>query len=161
MTAGSPVRKLSGNGLALLLASALLIPSVFLFCAVHKPADQSPVVLATGLAVRVDAVYSVKLLRSVSYDASVPVSLVQEQAEQNTPAVAQNVQQQLWEEISVYNDRYDGLSASWGDDIVSNLFSNTGQLLAKFLNEMPLQAALILSGFLCLWTAGPVIVSKL
>ncbi len=88
-------------------------------------------------------------------------NLVMQQAEQNTPSVAQNVQQQLWPDFGAYNDNYDGLSASYGDDIVSNLLSNIGQLIWKTIFEMPIQVGITLSLFLCLWFAPQVVLAKL
>jgi len=62
-------------------------------------------------------------------------NLVTEQAEQNAQAVAQNVEQQLWPDYSQYNDVYQGESAFWSDDIISNFFANIGQLLGKWLSQ--------------------------
>jgi hypothetical protein len=62
-------------------------------------------------------------------------NLVTEQAEQNAQAVAQNVEQQLWPDFSPYNDVYQGESAFWSDDIISNFFANIGQLLGKWLSQ--------------------------
>jgi hypothetical protein len=185
MTAGFPVRSLSGNCLALILASAFLVPSVLLFCAVHKAADKRPTVLATGLVIVCKladdlippgtvssgdpnagnlspcAVMTQNTVPNPYYSAKGCTNLVQQQAEQNTPAVAQNVEQQLWPDFGAYNDTYDGLSAFGGDDIISCLLSNFGEYVARIFQEMPLQACLTLSGFLLLWTAGPVVLSKL
>lgn len=62
-------------------------------------------------------------------------NLVTEQAEQNAQAVAQNVEQQLWPDFNQYNDVYQGESAFWSDDIISNFFANIGQLLGKWIGQ--------------------------
>ena len=62
-------------------------------------------------------------------DATEMTTLVQQQAEQNTQSVAQNVESKLWPEFGSYNETYEGLSAFWGDDIISNFFANIGQLI--------------------------------
>lgn len=43
------------------------------------------------------------------YDSPGQASLVQQQAEQDIPAVAQNVEQKLWPDFGAYNDTYEGL----------------------------------------------------
>lgn len=150
MTAGIPVRAHSGNCLALASAAIFLVPSVVLFCAMHTPA-------AERQAVQLAPSYSACVLRLASYDGS----LVQQQAEHNTPAVAQNIQQQIWPDFGAYNDEYDPLSAFWSDDPLSNFCNILPALLFKYAVAMPLQLAFIASGFLCLWMAGPVVLSKL
>jgi hypothetical protein len=162
MTLGSPLRALSGNCLALALASALLIPSIILFCAVHKAAVNplhAGIMIVHVCAVK-DTVREDAHTSKSSCDATY-TSLVQEQAEQNALAVAQNVEQQLWPDFGAYNDTYDGMAAFWGEDIVSNLCSNIGQLMWKWCDEMPMEAGLIVCTFLILWIAPPVILSKL
>ncbi len=62
-------------------------------------------------------------------------NLVTEQAEQNTEAVAQNIEQQLSPEYGAYNDTYQGLSVFWADDIISCFFGNIGQLLGKWISQ--------------------------
>ena len=93
------------------------------------------------------------------YNANSYTNLVQQQAEQNTTAVAQNVEQQLWPDFGAYNDTYDGLSAFWGDDIISNLFSNIGQLIGKWLSEFingwVADAVQFLTGFLRVFVLTP------
>lgn len=88
---------------------------------------------ATVEAVNDSSVQEEKLEKT----ADVPgwTNLVTEQAEQNTEAVAQNVEQQLWPDYSQYNDVYQGESAFWSDDIISNCFHNIGQLLGKWLSQ--------------------------
>ncbi|MBU6450698.1 MAG: hypothetical protein KGS72_02890 [Cyanobacteria bacterium REEB67] len=93
------------------------------------------------------------------YNANQYTNLVQQQAEQNTTAVAQNVEQQLWPDFGAYNDTYDGLSAFWGDDIISNLFSNIGQLIGKWLSEFingwVADSVQFLTGFLRVFVLNP------
>ena len=93
------------------------------------------------------------------YNANQYTNLVQQQAEQNTKAVAQNVEQQLWPDFGAYNDTYDGLSAFWGDDIISNLFSNIGQLIGKWLSEFingwVADSVQFLTGFLRVFVLNP------
>jgi len=45
------------------------------------------------------------------------INLVTEQAEQNSEAVAQNVEQQLWPDFGAYNETYGGLQAYWGEPV--------------------------------------------
>jgi hypothetical protein len=66
---------------------------------------------------------------------SAATNLVTQQAEQNTEAVAQNIEQQFWPEFGAYNDSYPGLSAFWADDIISNFFANIGQLVEKWIGD--------------------------
>lgn len=53
------------------------------------------------------------------------VNLVTEQADQNSEAVAQIVEQQLWPDFGDYYESYGGLQVYWGDDSSdpSNIFS--------------------------------------
>jgi hypothetical protein len=64
-------------------------------------------------------------------------TLVQQQAEQDTKAVAQEVSEQLIStgETGDYNETYLGLKAFYSDDVVSNLFANIGQLLGRWMTE--------------------------
>lgn len=62
-------------------------------------------------------------------------NLVTQQAEQNSEAVAQNIEQQFWPEFGAYDDTYEGLSSFGGDDIISNFFANIGQLVAKWIGD--------------------------
>jgi len=93
------------------------------------------------------------------YDAPGQTTLVQQQAEQNTEAVAQNVEQQLWPDFGAYNETYQGLSAFWGDDIISNFFANIGQLIGKWLSEFingwVADAVQFLTGFLRIFVLNP------
>ncbi len=65
----------------------------------------------------------------------VATNLVTQQAEQNSEAVAQNIEQQFWPEFGAYNDTYEGLSSFGGDDIVSNFFAYIWQLVAKWIGD--------------------------
>jgi hypothetical protein len=47
------------------------------------------------------------------------VNLVTEQAEQNSEAVAQNVEQQLWPDLGAYSETYQGLSAFGRESFIS------------------------------------------
>ncbi|MFA6555175.1 MAG: hypothetical protein WCT03_02040, partial [Candidatus Obscuribacterales bacterium] len=93
------------------------------------------------------------------YDAPGQTNLVTQQAEQNTEAVAQNVEQQLWPDFGAYNETYQGLSAFWGDDIISNFFANIGQLIGKWLSEFingwVADAVQFLTGFLRIFVLNP------
>ncbi|MBA4078326.1 MAG: hypothetical protein C0508_25080 [Cyanobacteria bacterium PR.023] len=46
------------------------------------------------------------------------VNLVTEQAEQNTEAVAQNVEQQLWPDFGSYSETYQGTNCYWSDPVI-------------------------------------------
>jgi len=93
------------------------------------------------------------------YDAPGQTTLVREQAEQNTTQVAQSVEQKLWPAFGSYNDVYQGLSAFWGDDIISNFFANIGQLIGKWLSEFIngwiADAVQFLTGFLRIFVLNP------
>ncbi len=93
------------------------------------------------------------------YDSPGQASLVQQQAEQDIPAVAQNVEQKLWPDFGAYNQTYEGLAAFWGDDIISNFFANIGQLigkwLAEFINGWVADAVQFLTGFLRIFVLNP------
>ena len=92
-------------------------------------------------------------------DATEMTTLVQQQAEQNTKNVAQNVESKLWPEFGSYNETYEGLSAFWGDDIISNFFANIGQLIGKWLSELingwVADAVQMLTGFLRIFVLNP------
>ncbi|MBA4078626.1 MAG: hypothetical protein C0508_26600, partial [Cyanobacteria bacterium PR.023] len=62
-------------------------------------------------------------------------NLVTQQGEQNSEAVAQNIEQQFWPEFGAYNEADDGLTAFWSDDIISNFFANIGQLVEKWIGD--------------------------
>lgn len=93
------------------------------------------------------------------YDSAGQTTLVQEQAEQSTDAVAQNVEAKLWPAFGSYNETYEGLAAFWGDDIISNLFANIGQLIGKWLSEFidgwVSDAVQFLTGFLRIFVLNP------
>ncbi len=46
------------------------------------------------------------------------INLVTEQAEQNSEAVAQNVEQQLWPDFSSYNETYQGTHCFWSEPVI-------------------------------------------
>ncbi|MBS1990195.1 MAG: hypothetical protein JSS83_06725 [Cyanobacteria bacterium SZAS LIN-3] len=73
-------------------------------------------------------------------------TLVQQQAEQNTVAVAQTVEQQLWPDFGFSNETYDDLAASTGDDIVSNLFNNLSCFVVDFVSVGFVPLLLFISG---------------
>ncbi|MBS1995565.1 MAG: hypothetical protein JSS86_04610 [Cyanobacteria bacterium SZAS LIN-2] len=77
-------------------------------------------------------------------------TLVQQQAEQNTVAVAQTVEQQLWPDFADSNENYDHLSAFYSDDIVSNLFNNLYFLVSAFIADGFWSVLLTISGVFAL-----------
>lgn len=93
------------------------------------------------------------------YDQPGQTTLVREQAEQNTDAVAQNVEAKLWPAFGSYNETYEGLAAFWGDDIISNFFANIGQIIGKWLSEFingwVADAVQFLTGFLRIFVLNP------
>lgn len=93
------------------------------------------------------------------YDQPGQTTLVREQAEQNTDAVAQNVEAKLWPAFGSYNETYEGLAAFWGDDIISNFFANIGQVIGKWLSEFingwVADAVQFLTGFLRIFVLNP------
>ena len=66
---------------------------------------------------------------------SLATNLVTQQGEQNSEAVAQNIEQQFWPEFGAYNETDDGLTAFWSDDIIANFFANIGQLVGKWIGD--------------------------
>ena len=71
-------------------------------------------------------------------------NLVTEQAEQNTEAVAQTFEHQLWPDFCQYSEcfhhddpygNYDGLGAFVGDDIISNFFANIAMLFWMWFRD--------------------------
>jgi hypothetical protein len=149
----SPVKNLAGNHFAVIVATMLLIPSLMLFWFIHA-SPQLPCVVQR-VPVHISDTdpgrpcqYCTSVRPCAKHSPSYVASLVQQQAEQNTPAVAQNVEQLLWPDFGAYNDTYDGFEF-WGDDIVSNLFSNLGQLCFKYSNQIWMALATI--GLFGLW----------
>lgn len=207
MAALSPVKNLSGNYLAMMVGTMLLMPSLILFwffhatpyaaCVVQRlpvkilvaqtdgpcqyctsyrtcpkhaaacdqtqtnPEPQGTVCQGdpnAGAWTNADSVNLAEV--SISSKKMIgQTSLVQQQAEQNTPAVAQNVEQQLWPDLGVY-DTYDGLTAFGGDDIVSNLFANLGQLILMYCGDIRIQMPLIASGLILLWKVRPLLLAR-
>jgi len=76
------------------------------------------------------------------YNASQYTTLVDQQAEQNTTAVAQNVEQQLWPDFGAYNETYDNLSSFGGpadDDyvgIAASVLGSLGDLVFQQLKRL-------------------------
>lgn len=68
-------------------------------------------------------------------DARADTNLVTQEAEQNKNGVTEIVTDMLKGQLGEYNDVYWGQHQFWSDDIVSNLFSNIGQLIGKWLTE--------------------------
>jgi hypothetical protein len=63
-------------------------------------------------------------------------NLVQQQAEQNTIAVAQNVEQQLWPDFGAYNDTYDGLSSFGAADPLGDLVFFLARPIPQVLTDL-------------------------
>lgn len=84
---------------------------------------------------------------------------VNQAAEQNKDIVIQNVEALLTDNFRQYNDTYVGLHTFWGDDIISQLFSNIGQLIGKwlteFINGWVSDAVQFLTGFLRVFVLNP------
>ncbi len=88
-----------------------------------------------------------------------PTNYVNQAAEQNKDTVIQNVEAMLTDNFRQYNDTYVGLHTFWGDDIISQLFANIGQLIGKwlteFINGWVSDAVQFLTGFLRLFVLNP------
>lgn len=84
---------------------------------------------------------------------------VNQAAEQNKDIVIQNVEALLTDNFRQYNDTYVGLHTFWGDDIISQLFANIGQLIGKwlteFINGWVSDAVQFLTGFLRVFVLNP------
>ena len=161
MTVLTPVRKVFGHYLAVLFAMALVLPSLFLFCAVHKVFDKPKIALVTRVAVPVWHMVAIANTPKRPYDPNGYTTLVQQQAEQNTAAVAQYIRPKISPEYFAYNDdNYDGLSAFGAADPIGDFCSNIGQVLIHCLNNLPWQPVFVTSAFLCLWMAGPIVLRK-
>ncbi len=63
-------------------------------------------------------------------------TLVQQQAEQNSAAVAQHIEELLWPDFGVSNETYSGLSAFWSDDTICNFFANIDQLAGQRVSRI-------------------------
>ncbi len=88
-----------------------------------------------------------------------PTNYVNQAAEQNKDTVIQNVEAMLTDNFRQYNETYAGLHTFWGDDIISQLFANIGQLIGKwlteFINGWVSDAVQFLTGFLRLFVLNP------
>ncbi|MDZ4833035.1 MAG: hypothetical protein SGJ27_04470, partial [Candidatus Melainabacteria bacterium] len=88
-----------------------------------------------------------------------PTNFVNQAAEQNKDTVIQNVEAMLTDNFRQYNETYVGLHTFWGDDIISQLFANIGQLIGKwlteFINGWVSDAVQFLTGFLRLFVLNP------
>lgn len=146
---------------ALVALFMLLVPFVVSFAAVAQTSVPPPGEDwdGTGTTTPSTGATATEATAENIYDAPGQTTLVQQQAEQNTEAVAQNVEQQLWPDFGAYNDTYQGLSAFWGDDIISNFFANIGQLIGKWLSEFingwVADAVQFLTGFLRIFVLNP------
>jgi hypothetical protein len=88
-----------------------------------------------------------------------PTNYVNQVAEQNKDIVIQNVEALLTDNFRQYNETYVGLHTFWGDDIISQLFANIGQLIGKwlteFINGWVSDAVQFLTGFLRVFVLNP------
>lgn len=93
------------------------------------------------------------------YPDQAPTNYVNQAAEQNKDIVIQNVEALLTDNFRQYNDTYVGLHTFWGDDIISQLFANIGQLIGKwlteFINGWVSDAVQFLTGFLRVFVLNP------
>jgi len=143
MAIAAPLRGFATRPVIALCAATMLLPAILSFweatdiCEIEKSATIFDV--AEERCAEPDPMF-------LAYGPNVETTLVQQQAEQNTTAVAQNVQQLLWPNYGEYwpsTDPYGDLAAFTGDDIVSNLISNIGQLLLRWWSQSVYQIALI------------------
>ncbi len=113
--------RLFQSGAGVLIAGAYLfviaIPAILLyehFSYREMPADHPQ-------AVSLEPISSEPISASVQFVPSRAnsVNLVTEQAEQNSEAVAQNVEQQLWPDFGSYNETCQGLSSFGGEPVIS------------------------------------------
>jgi hypothetical protein len=84
------------------------------------------------------------------YDGNQSTSLVIQQAEQNTIAVAQSCEQQLWPDFTPSNDTYDGLSYFCDDDVIGNLVQNITALAINWLQQIPLPVVVLIGSLVTL-----------
>ncbi|MBX9666579.1 MAG: hypothetical protein K2X93_03125 [Candidatus Obscuribacterales bacterium] len=88
-----------------------------------------------------------------------PTNFVNQAAEQNKDIVITNVEALLTDGFRNYNETYMGLHTFWGDDIISNLFANIGQLIGKwlteFINGWVSDTVQFLTGFLRIFVLNP------
>ncbi len=88
-----------------------------------------------------------------------PTNLVIQAAEQNKDTVITEVDELLTDNFRAYNETYQGLHTFWGDDIISNLFANIGQLIGKwlteFINGWVSDTVQFLTGFLRVFVLNP------
>jgi hypothetical protein len=64
-------------------------------------------------------------------------SLIQQMAEQDTTGVVTNVTNLLiGSNMGQPNEVYDGIKNFWNNDVISNLFSNIGQLIGRWIDEL-------------------------
>lgn len=62
-------------------------------------------------------------------------TILEQAAEQNKDIVIQNVEALLSDNFRLYGDSYVGLHTFGGDDIISELYDNIGQLICKLILE--------------------------
>jgi hypothetical protein len=64
-------------------------------------------------------------------------NLIDQMAEQDTTEVVTNVNQLLQgNDLGAPNDVYEGIKNFWNNDVVSDLFSNIGQLIGRWIDEL-------------------------
>jgi hypothetical protein len=119
MAVATPLTKFSASPVLPVVAAMILMPSLAVFLGAgnsapgHKAKQMKLVVVTYGEGTRTSLLPGTE-----------PVSLVQQQAEQNTYAVAQGFEQQLWPGMSSLNDVYEPRQAFYGADVFANLFAN-------------------------------------
>jgi len=148
MAIAAPLKGLATRPFVAMCAAAMLLPAILSFGAVMEACEKEKAETTTYYVI--DEGCSEPKPMFIEYGPR-NTTLVQQQAEQNTTAVAQNVEQQLWPDFGVYNDTYDGLSYFGGEDIISNFFSNIGPYLFLQCCQNIYQIILIciMSSFAC------------
>jgi|GEM_PF-2722885 len=143
MAIAAPLRGFATRPVIALCAATMLLPAILSIweatdiCEIEKSATICDV--AEERCAEPDPMF-------LDYGPNLETTLVQQQAEQNTTAVAQNVQQLLWPNYGEYwqsTDPYGDSAAFTGDDVVSNLISNIGQLLLRWWSQSVYQIIFI------------------
>ena len=147
--------------LVLVALLSLLAPSVFLTAALAQT-EQPPVAQQTGGDPGAGALSSgARRTEDTShlFPDEPPTNLVIQAAEQNKDVVIQEVEDLLTDNFKQYNETWAGLHTFWGEDVVSNLFANIGQLIGKwlteFINGWVADTVQFLTGFLRIFVLNP------
>ncbi|MBU6450699.1 MAG: hypothetical protein KGS72_02895 [Cyanobacteria bacterium REEB67] len=154
MTAAAPVRKLAVNSVLPLLACIALLPSVWIFCGVHGPSapktEKAPTVSTIMLFADQPNQIGFRSQRDLCLFENQSTSLVRQQAENNTCAVAQTVSQHLSPVNTAELKELDPSQAYWAAGFFDIQYKNYVQPWVTAFLSVPWPIAVLLGSLITL-----------